>query len=160
MRADRSAIQIRCAEEYDLNEIAVLFYETITTIATKDYGEEHIKLWSTRDMVFWKRRFHEQHFILAEIENRIAGFASLTVTGYIDFLYVHKDHQRKGIAGKLLMALEDYARSENMNEIFSDISITAKEFFLKNNFVLAVERKRKNNNDFKSFAMRKPLYKN
>ncbi len=148
---------IRIAVEDDLEEIAILFFDTVTTINANDYNEEEIKLWSTRDIVFWKRRFSEQYFIVAEEQDnnqkKITGFASLTDRGYIDFMYVHKDYQRRGVALKLLSSLETCAVDNGLREIQSHVSITAKPFFLKHGFT--VMKKNKLTNSIANFPMLK-----
>jgi len=149
---------IRVATEDDLEDIAVLFYETINAVSAKDYNEEQLKLWSTRDMKFWKRRFSEQYFLVAILNNRIVGFTSLTESGYLDFMYVHKDHQRIGVAKMLLDAIEKHAAHLNLPEIHSHVSVTARPFFEKQGFVLIREQRKKlSGNDFTNYAMRKFL---
>ena len=43
---------------------------------------------------------------IAEIENELTGFSSIEKNGYLDYMYVHKDHQGKGIAKNLLEEIE------------------------------------------------------
>lgn len=134
---------IRAAVEEDLKQIALLFEETIISVNAADYNEEQIKLWSTRDDAFWQRRFKEQYFLVAEDPDTIVGFSSLTETGYIDFMYVHKDYQRKGVAKKLLQQIEKHGSNIGLNEVHSHVSITAKSFFLQQGFTLMKQRNKK-----------------
>ena len=149
---------IRAATETDLDQIAILFYETINTVNVKDYNAEQLKLWSTRDMVFWKRRFSEQYFIVAESEGQIRGFSSLTDSGYLDFMYVHKNYQRQGIANLLLKEIEKRGLELGLYTIHSHVSITAKPFFERHGFVLIkAQRKKLSGISFSNFAMEKIL---
>ena len=50
---------------------------------------------------------------------------------YIDFLYVHKDYQRHGIADRLYFEIEKEAIKRNATILSSDVSETAKRFFEK-----------------------------
>jgi putative acetyltransferase len=147
---------VRVAEEKDLPEIAVLFSDTINHVSAKDYSAEQLKLWSTRDDIFWRRRFVEQHFIVAISGDAIVGFSSLTKSGYIDFMYVHKDYQRKGIAKMLLQEIEHYGINIGLTELHADVSITAKSFFLKQGFMLIKQNhKKKGNTSLINYSMYK-----
>jgi putative acetyltransferase len=64
----------------------------------------------------------------------MAGFGSISKVGYLDFMYVSKDHQGMGIGTKLYKVLEQFARSNGFSKITSDVSITAKPFFEKQGF--------------------------
>ena len=65
-------MQIRKALPDDINELRELYYGTITTINSKDYNEEQIKVWaatSDRTEGFLKR-IQEQYFFIAENQER------------------------------------------------------------------------------------------
>ena len=78
---------------------------------------------------------------MAIIQDQIVGFGTLKNSNYIDFFYIHKDFQRRGIANKLLTELELEAKNQQTKIITSDISITAKPFFEKKGFVVKTEQK-------------------
>lgn len=59
---------------------------------------------------------------------------------YLDFMYVHKDFQRQGIAEILLNALEAEAKRRDTKIITSDISKTARPFFEKKGYVVVNEQ--------------------
>ena len=130
-------MQIRKALPDDINELRELYYGTITTINSKDYNEEQIKAWaatSDRTEGFLKR-IQEQYFFIAENNDRkIIGFASLDKTGYLDFLYVHKDFQNMGIAKRLLQKIIETAATLSITKLKTAASITAKPFFEKHHF--------------------------
>ena len=62
--------------------------------------------------------------------------------GYLDHLFVHKDHQNEGIATKLCDRLEKQSNAEMFS---THASITAKPFFLNRGYKVVkkqqVERK-------------------
>lgn len=70
----------------------------------------------------------------------IVGFGSITQNGYLDFMYVSKDYQRKGVAQKIYDELENFARTNCFDEIISDVSITAKPFFRRQGFEVVKEQ--------------------
>jgi putative acetyltransferase len=129
-------MQLRIATVNDVPQIIQLFEGTITTVNSKDYTSEQTTVWSSRgaDVAKWIAKISEQYFIVLKEKTAIIGFASLTTSGYLDFMYVDKDHQRRGIASMLLKSLEDKAHQLNVHEIISDVSITAKPFFLSKGF--------------------------
>lgn len=133
-------IKLRRALTEDLNELRQLYIDTVTNVNAKDYNENQIRAWIkpwfepdtvTRDKRTFANKIVEQYFIVAVIDESITGFASLEDNGYLDFMYVHKDFQRYGIAKALLTQLENYARSKNIKELNSIVSKTALGFFEK-----------------------------
>ena len=68
---------------------------------------------------------------VVEYQKMLVGFASLTDEGALDFLYVHKDFQGKGIATALLKQVERIARKKGMAMLRTEASITARGFFEK-----------------------------
>ncbi|MBZ0202463.1 MAG: GNAT family N-acetyltransferase [Ignavibacteria bacterium] len=132
-------IKLREADNGDIPAIMSLFRDTIREVNSRVYTPEQIAVWSdtTGMESAWKRHIKEQHFIVAESagEEGITGFSSIAENGYLDFMYVHKDHQREGVASALLAEVESKAIDQKNREIFSHVSRTAKGFFLKNGYI-------------------------
>ena len=124
---------IRKATLSDIDSIISLYRETVRNINAKDYTPEQIEVWSdtTGKNTRWLKAIEEQYFVLAEVENDLAGFSSIAKDGYLDFMYVSKDHQRMGVATALLDEIERKAKEQNNAEIYSHVSITARGFFEK-----------------------------
>ena len=68
--------------------------------------------------------------------DKIIGFCTLENGNYVDFLYIHKDYQRLGIASKLYLDIEREARRRGLNELKSEVSKTARPFFERVGFKL------------------------
>lgn len=132
----------RRASTNDLESILDLFVGTIASVNAKDYDAEQLAAWmggaSRKER--WLQKIKDQHFLVAEQNNDLVGFGSITTEGYLDFMYVSKDHQGCGVAKQLLTALEEFARSHRLNKITSDVSITAKPFFSKQGFQTVQEQ--------------------
>lgn len=77
-----------------------------------------------------------QHFFVAENAAMLTGFASITPNGYLDYLFVHKNHQQKGVASALLKELLQTAQNLQLAKIWAEVSITARPFFLHKGFEL------------------------
>ena len=126
----------RKATKNDVSRITQLFYETVNSVNQKDYSKAQIAIWSgnSQNIDYWLNCIKSQFFIVAEKDSLIIGFASLDEMACVDFMYVHKDFQNVGVATKLLDALELDAYKKKFTGIWSDVSTTAKPFFLKKGF--------------------------
>jgi putative acetyltransferase len=129
-------IWLRPAVESDIPAIGSLYSETVRNVNSKDYSPEQVEVWSLSgdDQPRWRKSIAEQYFIVAEINGIITGFSSIDPEGYLDFMYVHKDYQRMGVAKALLDEIEQKAREQENNLIYSHVSITARGFFEKHGY--------------------------
>ncbi|MGN0977414.1 MAG: GNAT family N-acetyltransferase [Faecousia sp.] len=112
----------------DCPELARLFYDTVHTVNAADYSPEQLSAWATGevDPAGWNASFLAHHTVVAEGDGVILGFGDMAADGYLDRLYVHKDHQRRGIAGAICDALESGCGAL---EFITHASITARPFF-------------------------------
>ena len=135
-------IKIRRARESDSEEIGNMYFDTVNAINSKDYPKEKIDVWAASGKKFdkWKKKISEQYFLVAEADNIITGISSIDQTGYLDFMYVHKDYQRMGIAQALLNEIERKASEQKNSEIWAYVSLTADPFFKKNGYVFTGEK--------------------
>ncbi|GAA0873083.1 hypothetical protein GCM10009117_22300 [Gangjinia marincola] len=95
---------IRRGNLQDLPAIQELFKQTVRTVNANDYSAKQVKVWasSVEDLERLQNFFTIEEFYLAFDENKLVGFASLKGTDYFEKLFVHKDHQSKGIAKQLV----------------------------------------------------------
>lgn len=129
---------IRKYRSADCKELTELFYHTVHTVNAKDYSKEQLAVWATGrgDLEQWDRSLQE-HFSLVAVDGElIVGFGDMDKTGYLDRLYVHKDHQGKGIA----TALCDQLEAAVQGDIVTHASITARPFFEKRGYVVKKEQ--------------------
>ncbi len=133
MNINKKSFVIRKGKLNDLPEMKNLFVNTITEICKSEYDKQQISIWtsSSENDKRWNEMITDQVVLIAEYENKIVGFISLENGNYIDFLYVHKDYQRKGIAKKLYSAIEKEALRQKQTKLSSDVSKTARPFFEK-----------------------------
>ena len=130
-------INIRQASKKDVDEIRFLFRDTVTFINSADYKQDEISVWadSYKNVESLTKKILNQYFLVATMSDKIVGFSSLTDNGYLDFMYVHKDFQRQGIAKRLLVEIEMQAEKLLLKKIFSHVSKTARPFFEKNGYI-------------------------
>jgi putative acetyltransferase len=131
-------IVIREAVEDDFAPIGQLFFETIRTVALADYTPEQVAAWapSVWSADEWRKRLAGQVVFVAVEQELLVGFISIERTGHIDFLFVHKDRQRQGIASALLGRALDLARQWGLARVFTEASLTARPFFERHGFAV------------------------
>lgn len=136
-----SELNIRKANDEDIEGLKKLFRETILSVNIKHYNQQQLDAWVSvvNNTDFLKEQVKEQHFFIAEKNSVILGFASITDDGYLDFTFVHKDHQREGVGKTLFTHLLDLAQSLGIDEIYTHASITAKPFFEQQGFTVEGE---------------------
>ncbi|WP_462250120.1 GNAT family N-acetyltransferase [Ekhidna sp.] len=127
---------IREATAEDLDEILKLFDETIRNVNSKDYSSQQIQVWSSaKNRNIWTEKIKDQSFLIAISNEKIVGFSSIDSVGFLDFMYVHYQHLRKGIATALLNKIEAIAVAQSNKSIWSSVSITAQPFFIKKGYL-------------------------
>lgn len=112
----------------DLAALAELFYQTVHAVNAADYTKEQLDAWAGGqvDLAAWDRSLREHTSVVAVEGESIVGFGDIDATGYLDRLYVHKDHQRRGVASAICDRLEQAAQEKR---IVTHASITARPFF-------------------------------
>lgn len=131
----QGVIELQPYQSGEAAALADLFYRTVHTVCLGDYTQEQVNVWAdgTVDLAAWERSFLLHYTLVARIGGEIAGFADLD-GDYLDRLYVHKDHQRRGVAAALVQALEQEAESRGAGSIVTHASITARPFFEKRGY--------------------------
>ena len=122
-------MELRHYEPADCTAMAQLFHDTVHTVNARDYAPEQLDAWATGkvDLAEWDRSFRAHRTLVAVEGEQIVGFGDLDVEqGYLDRLYVHRDHQGEGIATALCDALEGAVSGR---PITTHASITARPFF-------------------------------
>ncbi|MGL6292229.1 GNAT family N-acetyltransferase [Eubacterium aggregans] len=131
-------MDIRKYQQSDCIELTKLFYNTVHTVNAKDYTKEQLDVWAIgqTNLSKWNQSFQE-HFSIVAVENEvIVGFGDIDSTGYLDRLFVHADHQGKGIATVICDQLEQTVTET----ITTYASITASPFFEKRGYQVVKEQ--------------------
>lgn len=112
----------------DCAQLAELFYQTVHSVNAKDYTQEQLDAWATGevDLKAWDASFRAHKTLVVKENGEIVGFGDMDENGYLDRLYVHKDHQGQGIASAICDELERFAVGKTFT---THASITAKPFF-------------------------------
>jgi len=134
-------MEIRNYAESDSREIADLFHNSVHSIKAEMYSYEQLEAWSPSppDYEFWSSKLNKSKPYVATIGSQIVGFIELEDDGHIDCLYVHKNYQGQGIAGKLFSHVNEVAISNGIKSLYVEASAIAKPFFEKRGFLLSSE---------------------
>lgn len=121
-------MMLRPYRSEDCPALARLFYDTVHTVNARDYTPEQLDTWADGqvDLTAWDESFLAHHTLVAEENGEVLGFADMDDTGYLDRLYVHKDHQGQGVATALCNALEAACPAKTFT---THASLTARPFF-------------------------------
>ena len=123
----------------DLAAIAALFYESVHTLCRSDYTKEQLGAWATGhiDEIAWDASLRAHHTLVAEENGVLLGFADMAEDGYLDRLYVHPAHTKKGVATALVNALEAACPAAQFT---THASMTARPFFEKRGYRVEQEQ--------------------
>ena len=132
-------MQLREYITSDCEQLAELFFQTVHSVNAKDYTKEQLDVWATGnvDLNRWDKSFKEHYTIIVICNDEIVGFGDINSSGYLDKLFVHKNHQHKGIATAICDELES---SVTGKKIITHSSITAKPFFEKRGYRVKKEQ--------------------
>ena len=139
---------IRAALQSDAVELKNLFQNTVLAINRRDYSQAEVEDWAScgDDLSNIENMIKTHYFIVAvNQQSEIVGFSSITSQGYLHSMFVHKDFQGEGIATMLLNEIEQYAITNGIMRITSEVSLTARPFFEKKGYIVKEEQKRKAN---------------
>ena len=145
MKAD---FMIRVALQSDTVELKQLFQNTVLAINRRDYSQAEVEDWAScgDDLSNIEDMIKTHYFIVAvNQQSEIVGFSSITSQGYLHSMFVHKNFQSEGIATMLLNEIEQYAITNGIMRITSEVSLTARPFFEKRGYIVEEEQKRKAN---------------
>jgi putative acetyltransferase len=153
-------IDIRRYAPGDLAGMIALFRDTVRRINRRDYSHQQVMAWAPDeiDAQQWVRRLGNKLVWIADLDGAPVGFVGVARDGQIDMLYVHADHQSRGIASRLLRTVEASARASGLLRLFTEASITARPFFERRGFrVIAPQRVMRWAQEFINYRMDKQL---
>ena len=131
---------LRAYRRADKRRLQQLFFETVHTVNARHYAPEQLDAWAPfePDRDAWVD-FDLHDCFVVEDRKSIVGFASINGAGALEFLYVHKNAEGKGIGTALLKQVERLARKKGFPSLHAEVNVTARMFFEKNGFVVQQE---------------------
>lgn len=125
--------------------LLALFQSSVRGLASRDYTPEQIDAWAPAivDDAYrarWIERIRANRPWVAELDGRLAGFADLQPSGYIDQFFVDAAFCGRGVGQALMRRLHEAALAAGIPELFSHVSLTAQPFFQYAGFYLEREQ--------------------
>ena len=135
-------MRLRPYEPEDLDILLALFTDAVRRIACRDYTEAQTRAWAPEepDRAVWATQLLSTDTLVAEEQSEIVGFASWEPNGHIDLLYVHADHQRRGVARALVTAIENEAYRRGLSRLLTEASLTARAVFERCGFLIVTQQ--------------------
>ncbi len=144
----------------DLSGVIGIYTAAIRTLAAPHYTPEQLAAWAPipADVTRWQERLARLHTVVAESDGTLAGFASYTQAGYLDFLFTHPAFARRGVASRLYRHVEDALLAAGAPAVTAHVSLAARPFFDRQGFRLDAEECVECRGAYlRRFAMHKPL---
>jgi putative acetyltransferase len=134
-------VKERLYESADLPGVIEIYTATIRSLAAPYYSPDQIAAWAPvpPDRARWRERLSHLHTIVAEANGVLAGFASYTGAGYLDFLFTHPTFARRGVATNLYRRVESALRALNVPTVSAHVSLAARPFFDRQGFEVDAE---------------------
>jgi putative acetyltransferase len=122
---------IRAFHEADLASVVKCFTESVRVTAARHYGLEQIEVWAPLepDLDSWRGRLSSECVLVADVQGAVAGFVRVERSGFVDLLYVHPTHGRRGIGRELLNAACSWAAANGAKRFEASVSLAARPFF-------------------------------
>jgi len=152
---------IRKFQASDLDAVLQLFYDVVHSVGAKYYDEEQVNAWApkvghNRDGAL--KSLLDNFAYVVEENGAIIAFGDMTHDGYVDRLFVHKNHQGRGAALRIFRKLEEDARALGLQELTGEASIMLKPIAEKYGFeVIEKQQKIHRGVEFTNYKMRKKL---
>lgn len=153
-------MEIRSYSTADAPALLKLFKGTILSVNLGDYTQEQCGIWanSFSSIESLDSRLKNSFAVAAEVDGVLAGFGNLNSEREIDLLYTHKNYQARGIGSAILKKLESVACLKGYEELTTEASMTAVNFFLSKGYVeVKKQNKRVRGMEFINFIMTKKL---
>jgi putative acetyltransferase len=161
MRKIRAPVEERPYRSTDLASVMEIYTASIRSLAAPYYLPEQIAAWAPipPDAARWQERLSHLHTFVAESDGVLAGFASYTHDGYLDFLFTHPGFVRRGVASGLYQRVESALRALSVSRVTAHVSLAARSFFDRHGFEVDAEECVECRGAYlRRFAMHKPLY--
>jgi len=142
----------------DQLELKKVYFDSIQSLDEKIYSQEQKRAWSSlawNNPNFDKSITKGKGWLLSK-KGIIIAFATRYPNDRIALFYCKGKFQRKGHGSKLLLKLEDEAKKEGLDSLYTEASLISYELFLKNEWeIIRKEKVIINNIFFERYKMTK-----
>ena len=143
-------MNLRPITNKDQLELKKVYFDSIQSIDERIYTKDQKRAWSRQA---WENSDFEKSIIqgngwLINDNKKIIAFASRYPNNRIALFYCKGKSQRKGYGSKLLYKLEDEAKNEGLDLLYTEASLISYKLFLKHNWEIKSKEKVIINNKF------------
>ena len=143
----------------DAEAHAEVHRESVREIASKDYRDEVIEAWASKEPE--DSPLEDKVRFVAETEKgEVIGFSDYNKeTSELSGLYLKPDYTGKGIGEKLLQKAEKSAKQNGLDYLWCKSTVTAKGFYQKHGYKIMEETQHELEEglEMKTFKMEKEL---
>jgi putative acetyltransferase len=153
-------MQIRKFKPGEETELWHLFHDSVHHISTELYTSEQLLAWSPHqfDADKWRARMRGISPFVVEHEKKLIAYADVQASGYVDHFFVHHLWQRRGVGNLLMQIIVQVAKQDQIDRLFSDVSVAARPFFEHWGFVVEKEQRVKiQHQTLKNYRMTRAL---
>jgi putative acetyltransferase len=120
-------------EQANLRQV---FMSSVHELACGFYTKEQLDAWAspTYDEQQWADRITALRPFIAIVDDRVAGYADLQRSGYIDHFFVSGQFFGCGIGSALMSHIHQVATMRGISELSAHVSLAAESFFSKRGF--------------------------
>lgn len=124
-------VVVRNFRKADAEATALIFYDAVRRGSGAHYTDTQKRAWapSVPDIESWLARIAPQTALVAELDDRVVGFMTLTEEGCIDLAFVAPDQMGRGVATQLYVSLCEAAAVNGLRRLWTDASHAARRFF-------------------------------
>ena len=127
-------IRLRPFRPGDEPALRAVYTTAIREVACRDYTPVQIDAWAplewdADDIADWAKRMQGIQPFVAEVGDRIVGYADLQPGGYIDHFFVAGQAGGQGVGGALMRRILAEAEARGLAELTSHVSLTAQPFY-------------------------------
>ena len=144
----------------DQLELKKVYFDSIQSLDEKIYSQEQKRACSSQALNnpnFDKSIIKGQGWLISK-QGIIIAFATRYPTDRIAVFYCKGKFQRKGCGSKLLYKLEDQAKKEGLDSLYTEASLISYKLFLKNEWeIIRKEKVTINNILFERYKMIKNI---
>jgi putative acetyltransferase len=153
-------MNIRPYREADLESVALLFTESVHTLAAGHYDPTQCAIWAPIPPEYdaWRERLSTLSTYVAEEGSRLVGFISYKDSGHIELLFTSPANARSGVASALYRIAEEVLHHHGIRQFDTEASLVARPFFERQGF--RIEERQfvsRSGHTFQRFAMRKSV---
>lgn len=138
------AYTLRPFHRHDAETLSALALAAIREIGTRHYSPEQVAAWANRHpgAAMYRERAAKGHTIIVATDgtDQPVAYAVLEPDGHVDRLFNHPDHTRRGLASRLLAAVEASARKAGLERLHTEASELARPSFERAGYIMTRRR--------------------